>query len=95
MQSISNVLVPTNKTFNRFISGQCIEAIILVVQQREEKLIYPRLLGASSVGLSPLWMFLAITLSGSLFGVVEMLIALPLASVTYAVIKGNVDKKVK
>lgn len=150
---ISNVLVLTNKTFNRFISGQCVEAIILgiiifiaslifkfpyaliisvltavtalvpifgalvamvvgallilitdpfqalifiivflVVQQLEENLIYPRVVGAS-VGLSPLWTLLAITVGGSLFGVVGMLIGLPLASVTYAVIKGNVDKR--
>ena len=130
-----------NKTFSKFISGQCVEAIILgliifftsiifrfpysliiavltavtalipifgaliamlvgailiaitnpiqaiifmvvfqIVQQIEGNFIYPKVVG-KSVGLSPLWTLLAITVGGNLFGIPGMLLGLPLASV--------------
>lgn len=145
----------TNKTFSNFISGQCVEAIILgviifialtifrfpyaliisvltavtalipifgaiiamvigailiginnpiqailfivvfqVIQQIEGNFIYPKVVG-KSVGLSPMWTLLAITAGGSLFGIVGMLVGLPLASVIYALIKENVNNKLK
>ena len=143
-----------NKTFNKFISGQCLEAIVLgclmfialtifrfpytliisvltavtalipifgsliamvigivligiinplqaflfvivfqVVQQIEGYFIYPRVVG-KSVGLSPMWALLAITVGGSLFGVIGMLVGLPLASVIYSLIKTFVNDKI-
>lgn len=147
----------TNKTFSKFISGQCVEAVILgtiiffvsllcgfpyalligvltavtalipifggliaaaigavliaitnpiqalifiavfvVIQQIEGNLIYPKVVG-KSVGLSPLWTLLAITVGGNLFGVLGMLLGLPLASVVYTLckesIKDKLDKK--
>lgn len=142
-----------NKTFSRFISGQCVEAVILgtiifvvsllcgfpyalligvltaitalipifgafiaaavgavliaitnpvqalifiavfvIIQQIEGNVIYPKVVG-KSVGLSPLWTLLAITVGGNLFGVVGMLVGLPLASVVYALGKESVKKK--
>lgn len=145
----------TNKTFSNFISGQCVEAIILgviifialtifrfpyaliisvltavtalipifgaiiamvigailiginnpiqailfivvfqVIQQIEGNFIYPKVVG-KSVGLSPMWTLLAITAGGSLFGIVGMLVGLPLASVIYALIKESVNNKLK
>ena len=135
-----------NRTFNKFISGQCLEAIVLgclmfitltifrfpyaliisvltavtalipifgaliamvigiiligiisplkallfvivfqIVQQIEGNFIYPRVVG-KSVGLSPMWTLLAITVGGNLFGVVGMLVGLPLASVIYSLL---------
>lgn len=143
----------TNKTFSKFISGQCVEAVILgtiifvvcllcgfpyaliigvltaitalipifgaliacvvgavliaitnpvqalifvavfvIIQQIEGNVIYPKVVG-KSVGLSPLWTLLAITVGGNLFGVVGMLIGLPLASVVYAIGKESIKKK--
>jgi len=150
----------SNKTFSKFISGQCVEAVILgsimfifcllfrfpyaliiavlttvtalvpifgamiamvigailigitnpiqallfivvfqVVQQIEGNFIYPRVVG-KSVGLSPMWTLLAITVGGSLFGIVGMLLGLPFASVASVIVKSFVydklkDKKVK
>lgn len=145
----------TNKTFNKFISGQCLEAIVLgclmfialtifrfpytliisvltavtalipifgaliamvigivligitnplqavlfvivfqIVQQIEGNFIYPRVVG-KSVGLSPMWTLLAITVGGNLFGVIGMLVGLPLASVIYSLIKTIVNDKIK
>lgn len=144
-----------NKTFSKFISGQCVEAIILgciifvvsllfkfpyaliiavltavtalipifgaiiamvvgailigitsltqailfivvfqVVQQIEGNFIYPKVVGAS-VGLSPLWTLLAITVGGNLLGIPGMLIGLPLASIVYGIIKELVNHKLE
>lgn len=144
-----------NKTFGKFISGQCMEAVILgvimfiafsifrfpyaliiavltavtalipifgaliamaigtiliaitnplqaiifiivfqVVQQIEGNFIYPKVVG-KSVGLSPMWTLLAITVGGNLFGIVGMLIGLPLASIIYSIITSLVNNKLK
>ena len=145
----------SNKVFSKFISGQCLEAIILgtlmfiaftifkfpyalilavltsvtalipifgaliamiigviligitnplqalifiivfqVIQQIEGNFIYPKVVG-KSVGLSPMWTLLAISVGGSLFGVIGMIIGLPLASIIYAIIKSGVNNKLK
>lgn len=144
-----------NKTFGKFISGQCTEAVILgvimfiafsmfrfpyalmlavltaitalipifgamiamiigtiligitdpiqaiifiivfqVVQQIEGNFIYPKVVG-KSVGLSPMWTLFAITVGGNLFGIVGMLISLPLASIIYAIVANLVNNKIK
>lgn len=63
--------------------------VFLVIQQIEGNLIYPKVVG-KSVGLSPIWTLLAITVGGSLFGILGMLIGLPLASILYALFKKDV-----
>lgn len=144
-----------NKTFNSFISGQCVDAVVLgtiifivcslfrfpyaliiavlttvtalipilgamiamvigailiatinpfqallfiivflIVQQIEGNFIYPKIVG-KSVGLSPMWTLLAISVGGSLFGIVGMLISLPLASIAFTILKTDVNKKLK
>lgn len=143
----------SNQTFSKFISGQCVEAVILgiimfiafsifrfpyaliiavlttitalipifgamiamiigavliatvspvqaiffiivfqVIQQIEGNFIYPKVVG-KSVGLSPMWTLFAITIGGSLFGIIGMLTFLPLASICYALLKDDVLKR--
>lgn len=143
-----------NQTFSKFISGQCVEAIILgtiffvvlsilrfpyalmisvlttvtalipifgamfamivgailiaiesplqavifiiifqVIQQIEGNFIYPRVVG-KSVGLSPMWTLLAISAGGSLFGIIGMIVALPLAAICYALLKEAVNQRI-
>jgi len=143
----------SNQTFSKFISGQCVEAIILgiimfiaftlfrfpyaliisvlttitalipifgaiiamvigailiaiespiqavifiivfqVIQQIEGNFIYPKVVG-KSVGLSPMWTLFAITIGGSLFGIIGMLTFLPLASICYALLKDDVANR--
>lgn len=143
-----------NHTFSNFISGQCVEAVILgsiffvvlslfrfpyaliisvlttvtalipifgafiamvvgalliainspmqalifiiifqVIQQIEGNFIYPRVVG-KSVGLSPMWTLFAISVGGSLFGIVGMLVSLPLASIVYALLRDNVNNRI-
>jgi len=153
VEKIMSIGSLANKTFSKFISGQCVEAVILgtiiffvsllcgfpyalligvltavtalvpifggliaaaigavliaitnpiqalifiavfvVIQQIEGNLIYPKVVG-KSVGLSPLWTLLAITVGGNLFGVLGMLLGLPLASVVYTLCKESVKDK--
>ena len=145
----------SNQTFTKFISGQCVEAVILgsiffvvlsifrfpyaliisvlttitalipifgamiamvigailiainsplqaiifiilfqFIQQIENNFIYPKVVG-KSVGLSPMWTLCAISIGGSLFGIVGMITALPLASILYALLKNNVNARLK
>lgn len=152
---VKEICVMANKTFSKFISGQCVDAFILgvimfivlsifrfpyalvisvltaitalipifgamfamaigailiainnpfqalifilvfqVVQQIEGNFIYPKVVG-KSVGLSPMWTLLSITAFGSLFGIVGMLIGLPIASLVYAIIVEGINKKLE
>lgn len=68
--------------------------VFTIIQQIENNFIYPKVVGAS-VGLSPMWSLLAITVGGKLFGVVGMLIGLPLASVVYSLLKNTVNQKLR
>lgn len=67
---------------------QALEFVILflILQQVEGNLIYPHVVG-SSVGLPSLWVLVAVTLGGSLMGIVGMLIFIPLCSVCYALLR--------
>lgn len=56
---------------------------IIVLQQIESNLIYPRVVG-QSVGLPPAWVLAAIVTGGGLFGVTGMLLAVPLTAALYA-----------
>ena len=68
--------------------------MFLVLQQLEGNLIYPKVVG-NSVGLPAIWVLLAVSLGGSLFGVVGMLVFIPLMSTLYALLKENVNNRNK
>ncbi len=59
--------------------------IILILQQIEANIIYPRVVG-NEVGLPAMWTLLAISVGGSLMGVVGMWLFVPLFAVFYALI---------
>lgn len=151
---IINILRISNNTFSKFITGQCLEAVILgglflvfmsifrfpyalvisslitvtalipifgaliasifgilligindpvqaiwffilfeVIQQIEGNLIYPRVVG-KSVGLPALWVMLAVIVGGNAFGLVGMLISVPISSIIYSLFKAKVNEKV-
>ena len=60
--------------------------MFLVLQQIEGNLIYPKVVG-NSVGLPSIWVLAAVTIGGSLMGVVGMLIFIPLVSVVYTLFR--------
>ncbi len=68
--------------------------IFLVIQQLEGNLIYPHVVG-NSVGLPSMWVLVAVTLGGSLFGVVGMLIFIPMSSVLYTLLREWSDERLK
>ncbi len=68
--------------------------VFLVLQQIENNLIYPRVVG-NSVGLPAIWVLAAITVGGSMLGVAGMLIFVPLFSVFHAVLRSTVAKRLK
>lgn len=65
---------------------------MIVLQQLEGNLIYPRVVG-KSVGLPSIWVLLAVLVGGSLMGPMGMLISVPLCSVLYSLIKKEVEKR--
>ncbi len=151
---VVRVLQMTNSVFSNFISGQCLEAVILggmfavsmaifkmpyiplvsvvisvmalvpivgafvgcfvgaffimvqdpvlafwfvimflVLQQIEGNLIYPRVVG-TSIGLPGMWVLVAVGVGGDMFGIVGMLLMIPLTSVLYALAREFTCKRV-
>ena len=68
--------------------------IFLIIQQLENNLIYPRVVG-SSVGLPALWVFFAVTLGGALFGVLGMLFFIPVFSAVFVLLKEDVGRRIR
>ena len=66
--------------------------MFLVLQQIEGNFIYPKVVG-SSVGLPSIWVLAAVTIGGSLMGVVGMLIFIPIVSVIYTLFRSSVYKR--
>lgn len=63
---------------------------IIVLQQFEGNLIYPKVVG-KSVGLPGIWVLVTVTIGGNAMGVVGMLISVPLCSVMYVVARNAVN----
>ena len=66
--------------------------LFLVLQQIEGNLIYPRVVG-NSVGLPSIWVLMAVSIGGSLFGVAGMLFFIPLLSTCYALLRESVNNR--
>jgi len=64
---------------------------IVVLQQLEGNLIYPKVVG-SSMGLPGIWVLAAVTIGGGLAGVVGMLLGVPLAAVLYRIVRDDVRR---
>lgn len=64
---------------------------IVVLQQLEGNLIYPRVVG-SSMGLPGIWVLAAVTVGGGIMGITGMLIGVPLAAAIYRIVGEDVRK---
>ena len=69
-------------------------AMFLVVQEIENNLIYPKVVG-TSIGLSGMWVLLAISIGGELFGVFGMIVMIPIASVIYTLLSEATEKRLQ
>ena len=67
-------------------------AMFLVIQQLENNLIYPRVVG-TSIGLPGMWVLVAVTIGGELMGVAGMLVMIPLASVLYSLAREFTNRR--
>jgi predicted PurR-regulated permease PerM len=67
---------------------------LLVLQQIENNLIYPRVVG-ESIGLPGLLVMVAVIIGNSLTGVVGILISVPLCSILYTLIKEGIEMRLK
>lgn len=76
-----------------------IKAVIFVVflvilQQLEGNLIYPRVVG-SSMGLPGIWVLAAVTIGGGVAGILGMLLGVPLAAALYRMLRHDMRKHAK
>lgn len=65
---------------------------IVVLQQVEGNLIYPKVVG-SSIGLPGIWVLAAITIGGGLMGVFGMLLAVPVVAAVYKLLQADMRKR--
>ena len=68
--------------------------MFLVIQQLEGNLIYPHVVG-NSIGLPSIWVLVAVSLGGSLMGILGMLLFIPLVSVIYTLFRNYVYCRLK
>ncbi len=68
--------------------------LFLFLQQIEGNVIYPRVMG-NAIGLPSLWVLFAVVLGQGLFGIVGMLVFIPLTSVLYALLREFVDHRLQ
>lgn len=66
--------------------------LFLTLQQIEGNLIYPKVVG-SSVGLPSIWVLMAVSVGGSLFGIAGMLFFIPLVSTVYMLLRESVNAR--
>ncbi|MBE6859263.1 MAG: AI-2E family transporter [Ruminococcus sp.] len=67
---------------------------IVILQQIDNNIFYPKIVG-SSVGLPGIWVLAAVTVGGSLCGVIGMLIGVPLWATVYKLYYEELEKKEK
>lgn len=68
--------------------------LILFIQQFDGNILGPKILG-DSTGLSGFWVIFAITIFGGLFGVLGMVVGVPIFAVFYAAVKASVNRMLK
>ena len=67
---------------------------LIILQQLEGNLIYPRVVG-KSVGLPGIWVLAAVTVGGNAFGLVGMLLSVPVCSVLYTLFREFVNYRLE
>jgi predicted PurR-regulated permease PerM len=65
---------------------------LVVLQQLEGNIIYPRVVG-SSMGLPAIWVLAAVTVGGGVAGIFGMLLGVPVAAAVYRILRNDVNGK--
>ena len=66
---------------------------IIILQQIEGNIIYPKVVG-NSVGLPGIWVMVAVTVGGSLWGITGIAVSVPIASILYALLREDVNNRI-
>ena len=64
---------------------------ILILQQLEGNIIYPKVVG-TSIGHPAIWELAAVTVGGGMFGIVGMLIFVPITAAIWKIVKDDISK---
>lgn len=67
---------------------------LIILQQLEGNLIYPRVVGAS-IGLPGIWVLAAVTVGGGIMGIPGMLLGVPVAASLYKLLRTNMNQREK
>lgn len=67
---------------------------IVILQQLESNIIYPKIMG-KHVGLPGIWVLVAVTVGGGLFGVVGIIVSVPICSVLYTLFDKWIKKRLE
>lgn len=65
---------------------------LLILQQVEGNLIYPRVVG-SSIGLPGIWVLAAITIGGGFGGIIGMMLGVPIMATVYQLVRHDMAKR--
>lgn len=65
---------------------------LVVLQQLEGNLIYPKVVGAS-IGLPGIWVLAAVTIGGGVCGILGMLFGVPLAAALYQILRSDLRRR--
>lgn len=68
--------------------------MFVILQQIENNLIYPRVVG-TSIGLSGMWVLVAVAVGGELMGVVGMFLMIPVTSVVYTLLRERTNRELE
>ena len=68
--------------------------INIVLQQLDGNVICPKILG-DSTGLSALWVLVSITVMGGMWGLLGMLLSVPVFAILYTLVKMFIEKRLK
>src|SRR5699024_9596472 len=68
-------------------------AALVVLQQVEGNLIYPKVVG-SAISLPGLWVLAAVTIGGGVMGIPGMLLGVPLAASAYRLLRDEVSARI-
>lgn len=67
-------------------------AFLLILQQFEGNIIYPRVMG-SRVNLPGMWILAAVTIGGGIAGPIGMLLSVPISSTIYVLVREATEKR--
>lgn len=65
---------------------------LIILQQIETNAIYPKVVG-SSIGLPGIWVLAAVTLGGGLYGIMGMILGVPLAATLYKLYFEHIEQR--